>query len=303
MSMDIAPKLSKKFFDRLKWASLKTDVRTQMMNHNMEWITDGGQSLFTMIQNAVEAALVIVPVVQGVAIGPDGIALQTAPVLTAWQKALAAKATTSRTKVSTNIDDFTEIQMRAALASAKGGSIKVSMNVERARYLQALFRAAWNSATDMGVDDDTELKDMHNAAHSTYIRTKSIQFINVIRDACTHSLKDRTRDSEALRTIVNKTEYNDLTDIDWVKCLDETWTNPAVRLWLEMLNRFEGISDAININFTKEFGELLTTKKDRSVQEALLAYDTLVKPIAKNFKTLSEFVEYLGCTVGEQTII
>ena len=35
----------------------------------------------------------------------------------------------------------------------------------------------------------------------------------------------------------------------------------------------------------------------------IYALDTLEKLIAKNFKTLAEFVEYLGCTVGEQTII
>ena len=141
---------------------------------------------------------------------------------------MAAKATTSRAQVSTNIDDFDESQMRAALATAKGGSIKVRMNVKRARYLQASFGAAWNSATDMGVENDTDLKDMHSAALSTYVRTKSIQFINMIRDGCTHLLKEHTRNSEALRTIVNKSEYNDLTEVDWVKCLDETWTNPAV---------------------------------------------------------------------------
>ena len=74
MSMDFAPKLSKKFYDRAEWAILMTDARTAMMNHNMEWITDGGQALFSMIQTVVESALIIVPVVQGVAIRADGVA-------------------------------------------------------------------------------------------------------------------------------------------------------------------------------------------------------------------------------------
>ena len=103
--------------------------------------------------------------------------------------------------------------------------------------------------------------------------------------------------------IVCKVEYNDFSETDWVLSLEQTWLNTAVHLWVEILNQFEGINDAINVNFTKEFGEQLTSKKDCSLQEALLAFDTLVKPIAKNFKTLGEFVEYLACTVGEQTIV
>ena len=59
-----------------------------------------------MIQLAVEAAPVIVPVVQGVAVSADGVALPVATTLTARQKALAAKATVTRAKVSTNLDDF-----------------------------------------------------------------------------------------------------------------------------------------------------------------------------------------------------
>jgi hypothetical protein len=254
MSIDVAPKLSRKFLDRSKWASLKADVKTQTMNNNSEWITDGGESLFAMIQSAVEAAPVLVPVAQGVAVGADGVAVSV-PVQTARQKALAAKAANVRTKVSTNLDDFSNEELKKALATAKGGSIRLRMNVERARYLQSSFGAAWNSVEAMSADSPEDLKDMQNTALSTYLRTKSIQYINMIRDACTHAMKDRTRDSEALRMIVSKTEYNDLLEVDWVKCLEELWTNPVVRLWVEMLNRFEGISDAININFTKEFGD------------------------------------------------
>lgn len=242
LSMDSAPKLSKKFFDRAKWAVLKADAKTATMNHLMEWITDGGQALFTMIQNAVEAAPVISPVAQGIAvvIGADGLVIPAVvPPLTARQKSLAAAAAKKpppRAKVSTNIDDYEEDELRQALATAKGGSIKVRMNVERAKFLQATFGAAWNSATDMGVNDNADLKDMHNSALSTHLRTKSVQFISMIRDGCNHALKDRTRDSEALRTIVCKAEYNNLTELDWVAMLDLIWTNPAVRLWLEILN-------------------------------------------------------------------
>ena len=105
------------------------------MNNNSEWITDGGQSLFTMIQSAVEAAPALLPVVQGVAVGADGVAILAVPVQTAQQKALAAKAVPVRTKVSTNLVDFAEDELRKALAKAKGGRIWVRMNVERARYL------------------------------------------------------------------------------------------------------------------------------------------------------------------------
>jgi hypothetical protein len=83
MSMDVAPKLSKKFLDRAKWAALKADIRTTAMNHAMEVITDGGQSLFAMIQTAVESAPLIVPVVQGVALDANGVAMPNVPVLTA----------------------------------------------------------------------------------------------------------------------------------------------------------------------------------------------------------------------------
>ena len=97
----------------------------------MEWITDGGQALFAMIQLAVEAAPIVVPVVQGVAIGADGVALPAQP-LTARQKAVAAKHTTSRVKVSNNLDDYPEDEMKKALGNAKGCSIKIRMSVERA---------------------------------------------------------------------------------------------------------------------------------------------------------------------------
>ena len=166
MSMDIAPKLSKKFYDRAKWAVLKTDARTTMMNHNMEWITDGGQALFAMIQTVVESTQIIVTVVQGVAIRADGVTAGQ-PVLTAQQKvmaATAAKTLPTRTKASTNLEDYDDSELRKALAMAKGGSIKIRMNVKQAKYLQAIFGAAWNSCADMGVDDDADLKDMHASA-------------------------------------------------------------------------------------------------------------------------------------------
>ena len=79
------------------------------------------------------------------------------------------------------------------------------------------------------------LTEMHNTALSTHIRTKTVQFINMIRDCCAHSIKDSTRDSEALRTIVKKTEYNNLSEVNWIKILEDTWLNPAVRLWVDIL--------------------------------------------------------------------
>ena len=103
----------------------------------------------------------------------------------------------------------------------------------------------------LGVDLNEDLKDMHKAALSTYIRTKSIQFIDMIRECCMHAQKDCSRDSEALQTIVCKTEFNNFSETDWVLSLDQTWLNPAVLLWVEMLNCFEGISNTINVNFTK----------------------------------------------------
>ena len=122
-----APRLSNKFYYRAKWATLKTDTKATVMNYHMEWIADGGQVLFSMIQMAVEAAPIVVPVVQGVAIGPDGIATGTV-LLTAQQKmiaATAAKAIPSRAKISTDLLDYAETELRKALAGAKGGSIKV----------------------------------------------------------------------------------------------------------------------------------------------------------------------------------
>ena len=83
--------------------------------------------------------------------------------------------------------------------------------------------------------------------------------------------------------ITCKSEYKNLNDLDWVAMLDLIWKNPAPWLWLEILNLFEGISDVIDVNFYKEFEELLTSK-DHSGQEALLAYTMLVRPIEKNFK-------------------
>ena len=94
-----------------------------------------------MIQTVVEAAPIIVPVVQGVALDVNGVAIPNPP-LTARQKSLAAKAAPSRSKVSTNLDDFDVSELKKALASAKGGSIKVHMAVERARYLQSSFGSA-----------------------------------------------------------------------------------------------------------------------------------------------------------------
>lgn len=136
--------------------------------------------------------------------------------------------------------------MKKALITAKGGSIKVRMNVERAWYLQSSFGTAWNSATDRGVDCDDKLKAIHKVALSTYIRTKSIQFINMIRGCCLDEQKDCTWDSEALLTIICKVEYNDFSDTDWGLSIKQTWLNPAVCMWVEMLNLFEGINDAIN---------------------------------------------------------
>ena len=182
MSIIGAPKLSRKFSDRAKWAILKADTRTATMNHNTEWITDTGDSLFSMIQSAVEAAPIVVPVVQGVAVGADGVAAGSVP-LTAQQKSMAASATKTlptRSKISTNLDDYDVAELRKDLTTAKGGSIKVRMNVERAKYLQASFGLQWNSAADMGVESAEDLRDMQNAALSTYLHTKSIQFIEMI---------------------------------------------------------------------------------------------------------------------------
>ena len=85
------------------------------------------------------------------------------------------------------------------------------MNVERAKYQQSVFGPAWNSKDDMDAADGTELKEMHNLVMSTHLQTKSIQFINLIRECCMHAVKDHTLDLEVLRTIVCKSEYNNLS--------------------------------------------------------------------------------------------
>ena len=120
MSIDVAPKLTKRFFDRAKWAAFKADVKMITMNCAMEWISDSGECLFAMIQEAVEAAPVIAPVVQGVILNPDGTA-KARPALTVKQKNLAAAAAKKplpRARISTNIDNYEEVELRKALVVA-----------------------------------------------------------------------------------------------------------------------------------------------------------------------------------------
>ena len=64
-------------------------------------------------------------------------------------------------------------------------------------------------------------------------------------------------------------------------------------MWLNVISRFEGIADAINISFVKEFAELITNTKG-SVYEAKQQYVDLIGMISKNFSTLQGFLDYLG---------
>ena len=185
-----------------------------------------------MIQTAVETAPAAPIVVQGLALDASGNAIP-APPLTVRQKSMAvqqAKNGPVRTKVSTNLDDYEEVDIKQALKDSRGGSIQVRMNVERARYLAITFGASWNSEFDMGATSKDDLTDMHRQALSQHIRTKSLQFISMIKNSCAHSAKDRTRDSEQLRLITCKSEYNNHSDLGWVALLDSVWLHPAVRL-------------------------------------------------------------------------
>ena len=219
------PKLAHKFYDSKKWAKMNTDVRTIARASHMDWMVDCARSFFSMMQKAVEAAPVVAEIPAGIEVdAATGIAKAPATPSRAETRAKAVNKAkpTVRTKVSTNLDDYEEDELKKAMVEASGGDIAIRL-VEHARYLQSTFGSGWNSKSEMGIDSKEGLIAMQNSALSQNLRTLTYQFISMIRDACTHAQKERTRCSEALRQILYKPEYQDSLELDWVILLLEQW--------------------------------------------------------------------------------
>ena len=156
----------------------------------------------------------------------------------------------------------------------------------------------------MGVDSNDELKEMHQRTLSQAYHSMNTQFILMIRDACTSDARQKSRDSEALRRILFAPDIQlsiDTNVFTGVSLPIDPWDILPVRMWFEIIQRFEGIVDAININFVKEFGDLIKNSKS-SIYEVKQQYNALVLPVSKNFTTLQGFLDYLGCAVEEESI-
>lgn len=71
---------------------------------------------------------------------------------------------------------------------------------------------------------------------------------------------------------------------------DEPWTFPAIQLWVSLLQRFEGFSDASNLAVIKAILDLLKPEKRYEVQES---FEKTLAPIAGHFTTVEAFQSFL----------
>lgn len=132
------------------------------------------QSEASLAQNAVNAALTAAAVTPSFSGGSSSAVVGTST----RTKTKTAKKTP--VVVSTNLDDYTDLELQDAMTNANGGDIAVWLQVDWARSLQSILGKEWNSESSMGATSATRLTVMHNLASAQVLHQKNGAFILMV---------------------------------------------------------------------------------------------------------------------------
>lgn len=176
--------------------------------------------------------------------------------------------------LSTNLDDYTDLELQEALTNANGSDITIRLQVDWAWSLQSILGKEWNSEDGMGASSSTTLKVMHSLASVQALHQKNHAFILVVREAVSHTEKNKTRDSEQLLRIFSTPVVQKLVDTNVFtgKVPLQQWEIPAVRMWYEVIHCQEGIIVPVNIHFLKELNKLMNNRKGLVYKRKGLVY-------------------------------
>eukprot|EP00961_Rhodomonas_salina_P111988 1507342-Rhodomonas_salina.1 len=86
---------------------------------------------------------------------------------------------------------------------------------------------------------------------------------------------------------------------------EKVWQQPAVKIWIKILVRFEGLNEAVSLNFIFDLGEVLemsTGKEEKSVREIMSKTEKLMKPLMAHFGDLKAFQNYVVACMGAEAV-
>mmetsp|Transcript_31518 Transcript_31518/g.49342 ORF Transcript_31518/g.49342 Transcript_31518/m.49342 type:complete len:408 (+) Transcript_31518:158-1381(+) len=189
---------------------------------------------------------------------------------------------------------------KETMESGTQGNINLKFNKHRIVALTQLMGKSWSDPQALGVATAEGLAELQQQTLLDDMQGFVQSFIKAMRTSLVP--ENPTADQQYWTTVLYTAELNRIVQgrdvhLDW---LSEPWTNPAVKLWVEMLSTFEASGEAAGADFIDNLVSALssvTSPKDnkRNVQQAISNFENLWHEVAASFDTKEALVEWL-CT-------
>jgi hypothetical protein len=127
----------------------------------------------------------------------------------------------------------------------------------------------------------------------------NILTISVILDAITEK-GDTSTQKEALRRVLATTEIRNLMDGGVPKDIAEwfvkAWQMPSVKVWFQILWKYEGLAENVDSNFISDFNDIADTgtgPNPQSITEINSKLELLMEPAAKAFTSVQDLCDHM----------
>lgn len=77
---------------------------------------------------------------------------------------------------------------------------------------------------------------------------------------------------------------------------------PGIRLYVSLLQHFENVTEATNVNLVASVLEVMEAKQTANVYDIVEQFDRAVDPVTGTFKTLKEFISYFKASLQYEVI-
>lgn len=129
------------------------------------------------------------------------------------------------------------------MLSANGGNVVVRMKAARDAFLKHAMEKEWNDSTSKNHGEEWAAR---KAIHIVrFLRKVNIQCISMLVAACIPKEGKCTPEQESLRSILDTQEIEDVLNGRRYKqkWTTKPWKMPAVQVWAQLIEKYEGIQD------------------------------------------------------------
>ena len=186
-----------------------------------------------------------------------------------------------------------------ALETRENGCVEAQLDGVKVDTLKQKFGSNFTEHTKCGFTCETKHKNAMDNAVEQKLLEMNLLILTTLTDAINAKSETSTQ-KEFLRRILLTAEIRNIMDGGAPKDIDEWFDKqqvmPAVNVWIQILWKYEGISENVDSHMITDFNEITDSglgEHPGSITDVNTRLQLLLEPAAKVFSNVQDFCDHL----------